>query len=75
LYPNPASAGEHFFIQGSLEAATVTVYNPLGQMIPVHVNNQGNLIHVTPKTLVSQGVYIVTITSENQTKSVKWIVK
>lgn len=74
LYPNPASAGEHFFIQGSLEAATVTVYNPLGQMIPVHVNNQGNLIHVTPKTLVSQGVYIVTITSENQTKSVKWIV-
>jgi hypothetical protein len=75
LYPNPASAGEHFFIQGSHEAATVTVYNPLGQMIPVHVNNQGNLIHVTPKTLVSQGVYIVTITSENQTKSVKWIVK
>ena len=74
LYPNPASAGEHFFIQGSPEAATVTVYNPLGQMIPVHVNNQGNLTHVTPKTLVSQGVYIVTITSENQTKSVKWIV-
>jgi hypothetical protein len=44
-------------------------------MIPVEIKNQGNLIQVTPTANVSQGIYIVNITTENQSKSVKWIVE
>ncbi len=75
LYPNPANAGDSFFVQGSTETATVTMYNTLGQIFPVSVKNQGNLIQVTPIENISQGIYIVTITTENQSKSVKWMVK
>lgn len=75
LYPNPANAGDSFFIESSLENAKVTLHNILGQSIPVTVKNQGNLIQVTPIDIVSQGIYIVTISKENQKSTVKWVVK
>lgn len=75
LYPNPANAGDSFFIESNLENAKVTLHNILGQSIPVTIINQGNLIQVTPIDIVSQGIYIVTISKENQKSTVKWVVK
>jgi hypothetical protein len=74
LYPNPAKAGDSFYVQGS-SAAEVTVYNVLGQHIPVQVKAQGNALQVTPAQTLSQGIYLVTVTTEGKTQHVKWIVE
>ena len=74
LYPNPAKAGGSFYIDGITEA-TVSVYNVVGQNIPVTVMSQGNAIQVTPSASLSNGVYLVSITSQGVTKQVKWIVE
>jgi hypothetical protein len=74
LYPNPAKAGGSFYIDGITEA-TVSVYNVLGQNIPVTVMSQGSAIQVTPSASLSKGVYLVSITTQGVTKQVKWIVE
>lgn len=74
VYPNPAQAGAGFFVQG-ITAAQVTVYNVLGQNIPVQVKSQGNALQVTPTQTLSQGIYLVTVTTEGKTQQVKWIVE
>ncbi len=74
LYPNPAKAGGSFYVDGITEA-TVSVYNVVGQNIPVTVMSQGNAIQVTPSASLSKGVYLVSITSQGVTKQVKWIVE
>ncbi len=74
VYPNPAKAGAGFFVQG-ITAAQVTVYNVLGQNIPVQVKSQGNALQVTPTQTLSQGIYLVTVTTEGKTQQVKWIVE
>lgn len=74
LYPNPAKAGGSFYIDGITEA-TVLVYNVVGQNIPVTVMSQGNAVQVTPTTALSQGVYLVTVTTAGKTTQVKWIVE
>jgi hypothetical protein len=74
VYPNPAKAGDSFYVQGS-SAAQVTVYNVLGQHIPVQVKAQGNALQVTPAQTLSQGIYLVTVTTEGKTQHVKWIVE
>jgi hypothetical protein len=74
LYPNPAKAGASFYVDGITEA-TVTVYNLLGQTVPVQTKNQGTTLQVTPNTNLSQGVYLVNITKDDTTKQVKWIVE
>lgn len=75
LYPNPAKAGESFYLQGISETASVTMYTVLGQKIPVEIQAQGQHLKVTPKTNVSHGIYLVNITTENQNTSIKWIVE
>ncbi len=74
VYPNPAKAGAGFFVQG-ITAAQVTVYNVLGQNIPVQVKSQGNALQVTPTQTLSHGIYLVTVTTEGKTQQVKWIVE
>ena len=74
LYPNPAKAGGSFYIDGITEA-TVLVYNVVGQNISVTVMSQGNATQVTPTTALSNGVYLVSITTQGITKKVKWIVE
>jgi autotransporter-associated beta strand protein len=74
LYPNPAKAGGSFYIDGITEA-TVSVYNVVGQTIPVTVMSQGNAVQVTPTAVLSQGVYLVTVTTAGKTAQVKWIVE
>jgi hypothetical protein len=74
LYPNPAKAGGSFYIDGITEA-TVSVYNVVGQNIPVTVMSQGSAIQVTPSASLSKGVYLVSITTQGITKQVKWIVE
>ena len=75
LFPNPAKAGESFYLQGISETANVTVYTVLGQKVPIEIQAQGQQLKVTPKTSVSQGIYLVNITSENQNTSIKWIIE
>ena len=74
LYPNPAKAGASFYVDGITEA-TVTVYNMLGQVIPVQTKSQYNTLQVSPKNSLNKGVYMVNITMEGKTKQVKWIVE
>jgi hypothetical protein len=74
LYPNPAKAGASFYVDGITEA-TVTVSNLLGQNVPVETKTQGNTLQVTPNTNLSQGVYLVNITTQGSTQQVKWIVE
>jgi hypothetical protein len=74
LYPNPAKAGASFYVDGITEA-TVTVSNLLGQNVPVETKSQGNTLQVTPNTNLSQGVYLVNITTQGSTQQVKWIVE
>jgi Secretion system C-terminal sorting domain len=74
IYPNPAKAGASFNIEGISEAV-VTVYNLLGQAVPVQTKNQGNTLQVTPNTNLSQGVYLVTIATQGNTQQIKWIVE
>jgi hypothetical protein len=74
VYPNPAKAGANFYVQGITEAQ-VTVYNVLGQNIPVQVKSQGNALQVTPTQTLSQGIYLVTVTTESKTQHIKWIVE
>ena len=74
LYPNPAKAGASFYVDGITEA-TVSVYNVVGQNIPVTVMSQGNAVQVTPTAALSQGVYLVTVTTAGKTAQVKWIVE
>ncbi len=74
IYPNPAKAGTSFYIDGITEA-TVFVYNVVGQNIPVTVMSQGNAVQVTPTAVLSQGVYLVTVTTAGKTAQVKWIVE
>jgi hypothetical protein len=74
VYPNPAKAGANFYVQG-ITAAQVTVYNVMGQNIPVQVKSQGNALQVTPAQTLSQGIYLVTVTTEGKTQHVKWIVE
>jgi hypothetical protein len=74
IYPNPAKSGASFYADGITEA-TVTVYNLLGQTIPVQTKSEGTTLQVTPNTNLSQGVYLVNITSKGTTQQVKWIVE
>ena len=74
LYPNPTKRGEGFYLQG-INKAQVTVYNVMGQNIPVQVKSQGNALQVTPTQTLSQGIYLVTVTTEGKTQQVKWIVE
>jgi hypothetical protein len=74
LYPNPAKAGDSFYVDGITEA-TVSVYNVVGQNIPVTVMSQVNAIEVIPSASLSKGVYLVSITTQGITKQVKWIVE
>lgn len=75
IYPNPAKAGDSFYISDITEA-TVSIYNVVGQNIPVVVMSQGNAIKVTPTTALSQGIYLVSVTTtDGKTAQVKWIVE
>jgi hypothetical protein len=74
IYPNPAKAGASFYVEGISEA-TVTVSNLLGQTVPVQTKSQGTTLQVTPNTNLSQGVYLVNITTQGTTQQVKWIVE
>ena len=74
IYPNPAKSGASFYVDGITEA-TVTVYNLLGQTFPLQTKSQGTTLQVTPTTNLSQGVYLVNITTQGTTQQVKWIVE
>ena len=74
IYPNPAKAGASFYVDGITEA-TVTVSNLLGQNVPVETKTQGNTLQVIPTSSLSQGVYLVNITTQGSTQQVKWIVE
>lgn len=75
MYPNPTKSGASFYVAG-IKEATVLVYNVVGQNIPVTVVSQGNAIQVTPTATLSQGIYLVSVTTtDGKTAQVKWIVE
>ena len=75
LYPNPTKSGASFYVAG-IKEATVLVYNVVGQNIPVTVVSQGSAIQVTPTATLSQGIYLVSVTTtDGKTAQVKWIVE
>lgn len=76
LYPNPAKANQtEFILQGVDANSSVTMFNLLGQQIPVGVETLENSLRVTPKTNLSKGVYLVTIKTNQGSTSRKWIVE
>lgn len=76
LYPNPAKSGiNSFYLQGITTTAKVSVYNLLGQELPVQTSTYQNGLQVQNINGISTGVYIVNITSEGKTAQVKWIVE
>lgn len=77
LYPNP-NAGNGFYISvpGSAENTTVAVYNTLGQKVYAGTTAQsGNIVSVTPQTIMAAGVYTVQITNNGKTSVKKLIIK
>ncbi len=76
LYPNPAKANQtEFILQGVDTNSSVTIFNLLGQQIPVGVETLENSLRVTPKTNLSKGVYLVTIKTNQGSTSIKWIIE
>jgi hypothetical protein len=75
VYPNPATGS--FFNVGLAEAqdATITLYNQLGQAVATNVTLNGNTLDVVPQTPLSDGLYMVEITSGNAVYTSKIIVK
>jgi autotransporter-associated beta strand protein len=74
LYPNPGKADSSFYLTG-INNAKVSLYNLLGQNIPVETTVDGATTKVKPSLGLSQGVYVVFITQEGKTAQVKWIVE
>lgn len=74
VYPNPAKENTGFYVQGVTEAV-VTVYNVMGQNIPVQTSSNATITEVKPMVRLSKGVYFVNITQEGKTTQVKWIVE
>jgi hypothetical protein len=74
IYPTPSKAGSSFYISGVTEAE-VTLFNVLGQNIPVQTKVQDTTIAVTPQETLHQGVYLVNITQDGKTTQLKWIIE
>jgi hypothetical protein len=74
LYPNPGKADSSFYLTG-INNAKVSLYNLLGQNIPVETTVDGATTKVKPSVGLSQGVYVVNIIQEGKTAQVKWIVE
>ncbi|MFZ4670932.1 MAG: T9SS type A sorting domain-containing protein, partial [Flavobacterium sp.] len=74
LYPNPGKADSSFYLTG-INNAKVSLYNLLGQNLPVETTVDGATTKVKPSVGLSQGVYVVIITQEGKTAQVKWIVE
>jgi hypothetical protein len=74
LYPNPGKPNSGFNLTG-ITNATVTLYNLIGQNIPIETIVDGSTTNVKPSIALSQGVYVVNINQEGKTAKVKWIVE
>lgn len=77
IYPNP-NTGNGFYISvpDSAETTTVAVYNTLGQKVYAGTAAQsGNIVSVTPQTVMAAGVYTVQVTNNGKTSVKKLIIK
>ncbi|WP_338407226.1 T9SS type A sorting domain-containing protein [uncultured Flavobacterium sp.] len=74
VYPNPGNATSGFYLQG-ITTTAVSLYNVMGQNIPVQTSNNGTITEVKPLVSLSKGVYFVNLTEQGKTTQVKWIVE
>ena len=74
LYPNPGKSDSGFNLMGTTNAK-VSLYNLIGQKLPVETSVVGSNTHVKPSIALSHGVYLVNITQDGKTAQVKWIVE
>lgn len=76
LYPNPGTlSSTSFYLQGITTEAKVTVYNVLGQLVPVKTTTQQNGLQVEIMSSINSGVYLVNIETDGNTAQMKWIVQ
>ncbi len=76
LYPNPATGGRFNLMLPNAAEAAVTLYNTLGQAIATQVAASGQgAFSVTPQAPLTDGLYMVQITSGTNVYTSKIIVK
>lgn len=75
LYPNPGKLGSSFFLKGINQLSKVTLFNALGQIIPIHLTNNGSTITVKPNENLTRGIYFINIFQEDKNTQLKWIVE
>ncbi|MEL1245240.1 T9SS type A sorting domain-containing protein [Flavobacterium sp. DGU11] len=77
VYPNPSTGGA-FFIEmpSTAEKTTVALYNIVRQEVGASVSTEsGNVVKVIPVTVLSEGVYTLTINNGQKTVTKKLIIK
>lgn len=77
VYPNPSS-GSEFFVQMPVtaEKAAVAIFNQLGQQIGASIFTEaGNVIKVKPDTVLSDGIYMIKVSSGNSVVTKKLVIK
>jgi hypothetical protein len=77
LYPNPAKTNSFtIVVPQSMPAVSLTVSNLLGQKLYSQNDLQsGTTVKVDVKNVNSNGVYLVRLTSNGKTATIKWIVE
>jgi hypothetical protein len=75
LYPNPSKSNSFSVaVPQSMSKASLTVSNLLGQKLYSQKNIQSGAAAITVPN-VKSGVYLVSLTSEGKTATIKWIVE
>ncbi|KOS06854.1 hypothetical protein AM493_13070 [Flavobacterium akiainvivens] len=75
VYPNPATGSTFNVALAGAEEITVTLYNQLGQAIAAQATPAGDTFTITPQTQLTDGLYMVEITSGSKVYNSKIIVK
>jgi hypothetical protein len=77
LYPNPSKSNSFsIVVPQSMSKVLLTVSNLIGQKLYSQNDLQsGATVNVTINTVKTSGVYLVSLTSEGKTSTIKWIVE
>ncbi len=76
LYPNPVKTGSLAYIKcGSMDRAVVTINNVAGEQVSHSVLKPQDGVLVLPTSTLSSGLYVVTVTDGNITRSSKLVIK
>jgi hypothetical protein len=74
VYPNPSTGGSFTVKLPAEGAATVNIYNQLGQRVANTASVSGNIIAVQPQTTLAAGIYLVEVNAGDNVYTQKLIV-